>query len=114
MAYFNEELVNHDEETERALFAVLRRSGWRSASELDIAAYQSTTIINEDETEQVRWIRSYVLDEGGGTVGTVAIYEATGPEAIRRHARRAGLPMGEIVRVSTTLMVRPDPAPAAA
>ena len=88
MAYFNEELVNHDEETERALFAVLRRSGWRSASELDIAAYQSTTIINEDETEQVRWIRSYVLDEGGGTVGTVAIYEATGPR--RSAATHAG------------------------
>ena len=36
--------------------------------------------------DEVRWIRSYVLEEGGGSVGTVCIYQATGEDAIRRHA----------------------------
>ena len=39
--------------------------------------------------DQVRWIRSYVLEEGGGSVGTVCIYRATSPEALREHASRA-------------------------
>lgn len=56
-------------------------------------------------------IRSYVLEEGSGTVGTVCIYEATSPEAIRRHASLADLPVTEIVPVADTVIVRPDPEP---
>jgi hypothetical protein len=62
----------------------------------------------------LRWIRSYVLDEGGGPVGTVCIYEATGPEAIRKHASMADLPVDEIIPIAATVVVRPDPEPAAA
>jgi hypothetical protein len=62
----------------------------------------------------LRWIRSYVLDEGGGPVGTVCIYEATGPEAIRKHASMADLPVDEIIPIADTVVVRPDPEPAAA
>lgn len=62
----------------------------------------------------MRWIRSYVLDEGGGPVGTVCIYEATGPEAIRKHASMADLPVDEIIPIADTVVVRPDPEPAAA
>jgi thiamine biosynthesis protein ThiC len=64
--------------------------------------------------EDIRWIRSYVLEEGGGSVGTVCIYQATSPEAIRRHASLADLPVDEIVAVLDTVVVRPDPAPVAA
>ena len=64
--------------------------------------------------DDVRWIRSYVLDEGGGSVGTVCIYEATSPEAIRKHASFADLPVDEIIRVADTVIVREDPRPAAA
>ena len=60
--------------------------------------------------DDVRWIRSYVLDEGDGAVGTVCIYEASSPEAIREHAARAGLPVDEIIPVADTVLVRPDPA----
>lgn len=42
-------------------------------------------------------------------MGTVCIYEATSPEAIRRHARLAGLPVDEIVQVADTVIIRPDP-----
>jgi hypothetical protein len=63
--------------------------------------------------DDVRWIRSYVLEEGSG-VGTVCIYQATSPEAIREHASKADLPVDEIVKVADTVVVRPDPVPATA
>ena len=91
------------------LYAILRRSGWESGEELGAAAGRSTRVGNEDMPDDVRWIRSYVLDEGSGTVGTVCIYEATSPEAIRKHAALADLPVDEIVAVHDTVVVRPDP-----
>ena len=96
------------------LYAILRRSGWRSGAELEEAAARSTKVGNEQMPEDVRWIRSYVLDEGGGSVGTVCIYEAVSEDAIRKHAELADLPVDEIVRVADTVVVRPDPQPAAA
>src|SRR3954447_19428117 len=92
------------------LYAILRRSGWRSGAELEQAAARSRRIGDEDMPDEVRWIRSYVLDESGGSVGTICLYEATSPEAIRRHAALADLPVDEIVRVADTVVVRPDPA----
>jgi Protein of unknown function (DUF4242) len=65
-------------------------------------------------SKDVRWIRSYVLEEDGGSVGTVCIYRATSPEAIREHASRADLPVDEIIPVADTVLVRPDPEAAAA
>jgi hypothetical protein len=96
------------------LYAILRRSGWRSPAELEQAAARSTKVGDEDMPDEVRWIRSYVLDEGAGSVGTVCIYQATSPEAIRKHASLADLPVDEIIEVADTVIVRPDPQPAAA
>ncbi len=96
------------------LYAILRRSGWRSGEELQEAAGRSTRVGDEEMADEVRWIRSYVLDEGGGSVGTVCIYEATSPEAIRKHASLADLPVDEIIKVADTVVVRPDPEPASA
>jgi hypothetical protein len=95
------------------LYAILRRNGWRSGAELEEAAGRSSKVGNEDMPDDIRWIRSYVLDEGAGSVGTVCIYEATDPEAIRRHASLADLPVDEIIPVADTVIVRPDPQPAA-
>jgi len=96
------------------LYVILRRSGWASGAELEQAAARSTKVGDEEMSDDVRWIRSYVLDEGAGTVGTVCIYEASSPEAIREHASRADLPVDEIIRVADTVLVRPDPQPASA
>jgi hypothetical protein len=91
-------------------YVILRRGGWRAPDELQAAAQRS--IAEGDEMpEDVRWIRSYVLAETDGGLGTVCIYEASGPEAIRTHAHRAGLPVDEIVGVADTVIVRADPAP---
>jgi hypothetical protein len=89
-------------------YAILRRRGWRTAAELQEAADRSTAV-GEGMEEDVRWIRSYVLGETDGSVGTVCIYEASSPEAIRRHAAAAQLPVDEIVTVNDTVVVRPDP-----
>lgn len=91
------------------LYAILRRGGWNTPEELQEAAARSTCVGDEEMPDDVRWIRSYVLDESDSSVGTICIYEATGPEAIRRHAERADLPVDEIVAVADTVVVRPDP-----
>ena len=95
------------------LYAILRRSGWRSGAELEEAAARSTKVGDEEMPDDVRWIRSYVLGEGDGSVGTVCIYEASSPEAIHRHAQLADLPVDEIIPIADTVIVRPDPQPAA-
>jgi hypothetical protein len=92
-------------------YVILRRSGWRSPEELQQAAERSTAE-GEKMPDDVRWIRSYVLHEDGGSVGTVCIYQASSPEAIRRHAGAADLPVDEIIKVADTVIVREDPAPA--
>ena len=43
------------------------------------------------------------------TLGTVCIYQASGPEKIREHASRSGLPADEISEVADTVLVRADP-----
>jgi hypothetical protein len=91
-------------------YVILRRSGWKSPAELEAAAGRSTKVGDEEMSDDVRWIRSYVLQEGGGSVGTVCVYQATSPEAIREHASRADLPVDEVIPVLDTVLVRPDPA----
>jgi len=49
------------------------------------------------------------VTEADGTLGTVCIYEATGPEALHEHARRAGIAIHEVFPVAETVVVRPDP-----
>jgi len=92
------------------LYVILRRNGWRSGEELEAAAARSTEEGDKDDSG-VQWIRSYVLQEEGGGLGTVCIYEAESPEAIRAHAEAAGLPADEIIPVADTVIVRPDPSP---
>jgi len=94
------------------LYAILRRSGWRSPEDLQEAGERSTKA-GEEMSDDIRWIRSYVLDEGGGSVGTVCIYEATSEDAIRKHGGIADLPVDEVIPIADTVIVRPDPDRAA-
>ena len=95
------------------LYAIIRREGWASPEELQAAAARSSTVGDDEMSEDIRWIRSYVLVEESGGLGTVCIYEASSPEKVREHATRADLPVTEVVPVADTVVVRPDPAPAA-
>jgi Nickel responsive protein SCO4226-like len=94
-------------------YAILRRGGWQTAEDLQEAARRSTEEGGK-MVDDVRWIRSYVLAEPDGSFGTVCIYQASAPEAIRTHADVADLPVDEIVTIADTVIVRPDPLPAVA
>lgn len=94
-------------------YVIVRRNGWRTAADLEAAAARSTAE-GDRMPDDIAWIRSYVLEETDGSVGTVCIYHASSPEAIRRHADAADLPVDEIVRVADTVVVRPDPPAVAA
>ncbi len=94
-------------------YVILRRGGWGTAAELEVAAARSTAV-GAEMADDVIWLRSYVLAETDGSVGTVCIYQATSPEAIRSHARQAQLPVDEIVASPDTVVVRPDPEKVAA
>lgn len=90
-------------------YVVLRRSGWEDARALEVAGKRSARVGQEEMPDQVRWIRSYALEEADGRVGTVCIYQATDPEALRKHAERADLPADEIIPVANTIIIREDP-----
>ena len=93
-------------------YVIMRRCAWRTPDELRAAAARSSE--EGDKTpDDIRWLRSYVLAETSGELGTVCIYQASSPEAIRSHGYRAGLPVDEIVAVADTVVVRPDPQPIA-
>src|ERR671915_541854 len=95
------------------LYVIVRRNGWASADDLRVAAERSTAE-GDKPGSGVRWIRSYVVSEESGELGTFCIYEAESPEAIRAHADAADLPVDEIVPVADTVVVRPDPVAATA
>ena len=65
------------------LYVILRRDGWRSADELELAAARSTAE-GERMPDDIRWIRSYVLEEGRASARSAST---------RRPARRRSTPM---------------------
>src|SRR4051794_14577636 len=67
---------------------------------------------DEQMSDRVRWIRSYVVEEADGRIGTFCVYEARDGESIREHARRVGMPADEIHPIATTVIIRDDPAAA--
>ena len=93
------------------LYAIIRRGGWANPQELEEAAARSRQVGDQQMPDQIRWIRSYVTAEKDGRVGTICIYQAASPEAIHEHARKARLPVDEVVPISATVLVSEDPAP---
>jgi len=81
--------------------------------DLEAAAKRSTEE-GDKPGSGVRWIRSYVLQEDDGTLGTYCIYEAESPDAIRKHAEASGFGADEINEALDTVVVRPDPVEATA
>jgi len=94
------------------LYGIVRRNGWRTPEDLEVAGKRSAEV-GDEPGSGVRWIRSYVLAEESGEVGTFCIYEGESPEAIRAHAEASDLPCDEIIPIADTVIVRPDPVAAA-
>jgi Protein of unknown function (DUF4242) len=94
------------------LYGILRRNGWATLEDLEVAGKRSAEV-GDEPGSGVRWIRSYALSEESGEIGTFCVYEGESPEAIRKHAQSADLPCDEVIEIATTVVVRPDPAPVA-
>jgi len=92
------------------MYVIRRRGGWSTEGALKAAAVRSRHVGDEEMSDDIRWIRSYVTDETDGSIGTICIYQASSEEAIRDHAARADLPTDEIVEVADTVIGRPDPS----
>ncbi len=96
------------------LYAIRRRGGWNSPDEIRATKKLSLHVGDDEMSDDIRWIRSYVVHEPDGSLGTVCIYEASSPEKIREHALRSDMPATEIFEVAETVVIRPDPVVAAA
>ena len=93
------------------LYIIRRRGAWASDKELAAASEESVRV-GEEMKDQLRWIRSYAVTEEDGRVGSVCIYEASDPDAIREHGRRIGAPSEDFQLVRGAVVKRPDPLPA--
>ncbi|HEX3735484.1 MAG TPA: nickel-binding protein [Solirubrobacterales bacterium] len=90
-------------------YVIRREKGWQNPQELEAAAERSKQVAGSEFPDDIRWIRSYVIAEPDGTLGTTCIYQASGIEAIRDHAKRVGMPADEILEVADTVVILPDP-----
>jgi hypothetical protein len=94
------------------LYGIHRRNGWASAEDLEAAAKRSAEEGDKPDSG-VRWIRSYVIQEESGELGTFCVYEGESPETIRAHAKATPMPADEVLPIVDTVVVRPDPVAAA-
>jgi Protein of unknown function (DUF4242) len=90
-------------------YAILRRGAWGSPDELSDTAGRSKALADEQMPDDIRWIRSYVLEEDDGRLGTVCIYQASSADAVRAHAERTPMPADEVIPIADTVIIRPDP-----
>jgi sporulation protein YlmC with PRC-barrel domain len=95
-------------------YVIRREKAWQSPEELEATAERSKQVADDDFPNDIAWIRSYVIKEDGGTLGTVCIYQATDIDAVRAHAKRVDMPADEVLEVADTVIIRPDPQPQAA
>ncbi len=94
---------------ELKLYAIRRLNAWQSSDELEQVAARSKQVADDDFQADIRWIRSYVIAEEDGTLGSICIYQASSPDAIRKHAHRVGMPADQILDIADTVVIRPDP-----
>lgn len=93
------------------LYAIRRRDFWGTPEQLQATAAKSAEV-GDQMADDVRWIRSYVVQEESGKLGTICIYQGTSPEKVREQAERTGMPADEVSLLADTVIVRPDPVAA--
>ena len=82
-------------------YIIERTVGVLSRDDLTAASLKSKEVISQ--MPGVVWIKSYVSEAEGKIY---CEYDAPNPEAVREHARRAGLPADKISEVA--LEINPD------
>ena len=99
------------------MYLVRRRSGWA-----DRAAFERSVVAARRECagrlgQRATWIHSHAVLERDGRLGSCCFYQAVSADALREHARRAGLPAHAIVAVLGRVVFEPaaaSPPPVAA
>jgi len=81
-------------------YLVVRRSAWLSEQAQQDADARSAEAARM--FDDIACVYGFVLEECDRTLGSICIVEASSPEAVRRHAAAADLPVDEIVRVAAT------------
>src|SRR3954462_14369705 len=90
------------------LYVIRTRDFGGPPEDLQASAARSAEV-GEEMSDDVRWIRSYVVAEESGKLSTVCIYQGASAEKVREQAERTGMPADEITLVADTVVVRPDP-----
>jgi sporulation protein YlmC with PRC-barrel domain len=96
------------------LYAIRREKAWASPEELEETAGRSKQVADDEFPGDIAWMRSYVIKEEGGTLGTICIYQASSIDKVREHAKRVDMPADEVLEIADTVIIRPDPQEAAA
>src|SRR4051812_22820011 len=86
------------------LYAIRRRDFWGTPEDLQESAARSAQV-GEEMADDIRWIRTYVVQEESGKLGTVCIYEGSSADKVREQAERAGMPADEVSVVADTVIV---------
>ena len=76
-------------------YLIERSVGTITRAELEATSRRSMAVI--DDMPEIVWIRSYVSDTEGKIY---CEYDAPSVEAVREHARRAGMPADRITEVA--------------
>jgi sporulation protein YlmC with PRC-barrel domain len=89
-------------------YAIRRERAWETPADLEKSAQRSKEVADSDFPDDIAWMRSYVIKENGGTLGTICIYQATDEDKVREHAKRVDMPADEILEIADTVIIRPD------
>lgn len=92
------------------LYVIRRRGVWKDEQEL-AATNEESVRVGAEMSDRLLWIRSYAVNEPDGRIGSLCIYQASDPEAVREHGRRIGAPSDDFQVVRGTAVKRPDPQP---
>ncbi|MBS1133201.1 MAG: hypothetical protein H6R02_342 [Burkholderiaceae bacterium] len=91
------------------VYLIRRRNFWKTAADLEKSAVISRRVGDQEMARQVSWLHTFAVTEKNGSLGTVCLYQAVDPEALRKHAARVGMPADEIVPVFGRIVFRDDP-----
>ena len=95
------------------LYVIRRRDFAGTPEALQKIAARSAEV-GQEMSDDIKWIRTYVVQEESGTLGTVCIYEGTSADKVREQAERTGMPADEVAQVVDTVIVNADPVQVAA
>jgi hypothetical protein len=90
-----------------SLYAIFRRN-LCAPEDLEAVDRRSQAELDR-RSDEVRKVRSFVLKEPNGMVGTICVYEATSPEVVIEHGQSADVGVDEVVEVTGIDVHRPDP-----